>query len=152
MVINPCCCRATDPAMALPVAAQPERHSGPKRHQPATHSRLYLTIWKSPVLPLFIVPTSSCFFFFHFSATYLLLLVAPRLPECLGSSQEWLRSSLCLLCIIAPDRNHLRHGLPIRYHPLCHVQHHTGAQASSLSEPPPPWPGDHLGLAFLRKY
>ena len=41
----------------------------------ATHTRLFLTTLESPALPLFIVPTS---FYFSFSSTYLLLIVAPR--------------------------------------------------------------------------
>lgn len=42
----------------------------------------------SPALPLFTVPTFFCFFLFCFSTTYLLLLEAPGVSECLGSSQE----------------------------------------------------------------
>lgn len=55
----------------------------------ATHIGLFLITLKSPVLSLFIVLTFFCFLFFYFSTTYLLLLVAPRISECLESFQEW---------------------------------------------------------------
>jgi hypothetical protein len=58
-------------------------HPGPRRH----HRYSFHAV---PVLPLFTVPTSFCFSFSPiFSTTYLLLLVVPRVFDCLGSSQEW---------------------------------------------------------------
>jgi hypothetical protein len=55
---------------------------------PATHIRLYLPTLYSPALPLFIVPSSFCFSFFHFSTTYLFLSVVPGVSECLEWPQE----------------------------------------------------------------
>ena len=46
-------------------------------------------------------------FLFHFSTTYLCLLVACRVSECLRLSQE--RSRKCN--VMVPGRGHLRHGL-----------------------------------------
>lgn len=54
----------------------------------ATQIGLLLTTFLSPVLHLFMVPTSSLLFRFHFSTTYLLLLVVPRVSECPELPQE----------------------------------------------------------------
>lgn len=59
---------------------------------------------KSPVLFLFIVPTSFCFFFLHFFTIYLLLLVVPGISECLGC--------LRMLFIMVQGKSHPGHGLP----------------------------------------
>lgn len=60
-----------------------------------THTRLFLSTLSSPVLPLFILSTSFCFFLFHFSTIYLLVLVAPGISECHGSSQQWFTAVQC---------------------------------------------------------
>ena len=76
VVIDLHCCRATNPEQA--------------RTSPwSTHIRLLLTTLESPVLPLLILHTSYCFFFFHLSTTCLLILVVPGVSGCLGSSQKW---------------------------------------------------------------
>ena len=62
---------------------------GPRQHHWLLTSGLFLTTLESPVLPLFIVPTSFCFSLFHFSSTYLFLLMIPRVSECLELPQEW---------------------------------------------------------------
>lgn len=60
---------------------------------PGWHHRLFTSgfshyPWVS-VLLLFIVPTSLCFSsFFHFSNIYLLLVVTPKVSECLSASHE----------------------------------------------------------------
>lgn len=65
----------------------------------------------------------------YFSTNNLLLLVVPRVSECLGSSQEW--SQEC--CgIMSPGRGHLGHGLPPQ---ACAGFDHWSSQASSLSGP-----------------
>ena len=43
-------------------------------------------------------------FLFHFSTTHLLLLVVPRVSECLGLSKSCLRSAMPCPCIMAPGR------------------------------------------------
>lgn len=74
----------------------------------ATLIRLILTIFKSAVLPLLIVPTS-------FSAlsisppSYLLLLFALRVSE-----WGYFRSAMPNQCIMAPDRAHLGNSLSPR--------------------------------------
>lgn len=77
---------------------------------PATHISLFLTTIKSSVLPFFIVPTSFCFCLFHFSTTYLFLLVAPGVSEC---SPECYAPS----CIMLSSRGHLRNSILPPNHP-----------------------------------
>lgn len=74
-----------------------------------TYIRLFLTILESPVLHVFNVPTSFCFFLFLFSTTYLLLLIPP-LPHSLSvwGPQEWSQEFYVLLMNMDPDRDHLR--------------------------------------------
>ena len=74
------------PDMALDGSTGQNRHHGgvtSYSHQAVPHSL------KSPILPLFMVPTSSCFSLSHLSATDLLLLAVPVVSECLWLSQDW---------------------------------------------------------------
>lgn len=62
-------------------------------------------------------------FLFYFSTIYFLLLVAPRVSEYLGSSQEWSPECYALLMHYDTGLGHLEHDLPTHTHtyPACMV-------------------------------
>lgn len=92
---------STQPPTPIPVAAQAKTLPWSQVATLTANIQLSLTPFKSPVLPVFIVPTSLYFFLFHFSTTYLLLVV-PGVSEGLGSSQEWCQSGSCFWLTLAP--------------------------------------------------
>lgn len=84
VVMDSCLCRDTE----LKVALRATTDQDPTMVPSGTTVRLFLTLFKSSVLSSF-YPILLFLFLLYFSTTYLLLLVAPGVSECLGSSQQW---------------------------------------------------------------
>lgn len=98
VVTDLCCCRTTDPDVA----------SGSSTGQNLTMVPCGIASYSQQGVPHYPQVSSStslcCIHSLWF--LYLLLLVAPGVSECLGSSQ------VGVSCIIVPDRVHLEHGAP----------------------------------------
>jgi hypothetical protein len=123
LVADPCCCKVTGPNVA---------HSGSKDKDHTMvpgdiTSCLHLTV---PLYPgVFSSASLYCayilwfLFLFYFSTIYFLLLVAPRVSEYLGSSQEWSPECYALLMHYDTGLGHLEHDLPTHTHtyPACMV-------------------------------
>lgn len=109
MITDPCCCGSTDPDVDS---------SGWTGQEPmvpggiTTNIMLFLTSLESPVLFLFLVPTSFCSCFSSIS-----LLPTCKLSWCLRSLsvrshlKSGFKSVMTCLCIMATDRDHLGQGL-----------------------------------------
>ena len=67
---------------------------------------------QSPTSPLFIAPTPSFLFLFHFSTVLVHLSVSLGLLSVWGLLRSDLRSSLLSSCTMVPGRSHLEHGMP----------------------------------------
>lgn len=112
VVTDPCCCRTIDTDVT------PSRSTA---HDPTVipgaitsltiHIRLFLSVLKSQVLPLFIASHILLFLFlFYSSTTYLLLLVTTGVLDCLGFFKNGFRSTMSHSSILAPGRSLLRHS------------------------------------------
>ena len=100
VVTDPCCCRTTDPGIAPGGSTGQDPTMVPDGTSPVTHIRLFPDTLKSPVQPLFIVPTP--FFLFSF-LHHLLLLEVPRVSGVSGVISGVVSGMLSLIRILWPQ-------------------------------------------------